>query len=247
MALYPDASGGAIGALLRQIQQDRQTTPTATPPNTEPGNPVRDLVQPALSQVESPESAHVFASRPELSPGQPGSAPDGASTVVPPSGVAAPGGVVAPVAPIVPAAAPGQPGFAPAGAPGENSSIAPSSSLAASPWRASPPSLASHVGVPLTSVLGTSAKPAPSVAKPPTPTPTPTPSRPVGSTARVGGISLGTGLSGAANIASKILPGLAEGASRLNPTAIAASLIPTQALNNLTNLFGITSRKVSKS
>lgn len=137
MGIYPDASGGSIGALLRQIQDERQNNPAATPPNTEVGNPVRDLTQPALSAVESPESAHVFATRPELTPGQPGQgAPLGEGTVVPPVAPepSASAGVVAPAGPAGNPSAPAAPS-APSPAP-------------SSPMKTATLGLASHVGAP---------------------------------------------------------------------------------------------------
>lgn len=65
---YLQAQGqSAIGALLRKIQEERNVNPVATPPGTEISSPIRELVQPPLSQVESPESAHVYAAKPEAS------------------------------------------------------------------------------------------------------------------------------------------------------------------------------------
>lgn len=196
-------TGSAIGALLRQIREDQANSPTATPPGTDINSPIRGLVQQPLSQVESPESAHVITTRPEVSP------------VVLPGSTATPGGttpsagapsVVPPVAPVVPPTAPGPSGApteAPSGAPTPSGSASPSFSPSSSSAPAAKPiSLATRIGgVPSPApkaVLGAS------TAKPPTPTPTPAPARNIApGPSRIGGAPI---LSTGASLATKILP-----------------------------------------
>ena len=89
--------GSAIGNLLRQIQEEKQTSPLQTPPQTEVGSPVRNIVQGGLSQVESPESNKTAVIRPEL-------------TAEAPAGK---GGVIAPVGDVGSPTAPGLPVLGP--------------------------------------------------------------------------------------------------------------------------------------
>lgn len=97
MPAYPSASSGNIGALLRAIQEDNQTSPLSQPPQTQVGSPIRNLVQGPLQQVEAPQSAHVVSVRPESA---------GVSTTAPTQAPSAIGPivnkVVAPVAPLPP-------------------------------------------------------------------------------------------------------------------------------------------------
>lgn len=89
-------AGGTIGALLRQIQEEKSQGPLVATPDTQTGSPIRSLVQPSLSQVEAPDSSRLVSVRPEL-----GGAEQGGQPVVPPFGGgeagAEPGSVVAPL------------------------------------------------------------------------------------------------------------------------------------------------------
>ena len=87
--------GSAIGNLLRQIQEEKQLSPLQTPPQTEVGSPVRNIVQGGLSQVESPESNKTAVIRPELT----AEAPAGKGGVIAPVGDV--GGPVAPGLPVL--------------------------------------------------------------------------------------------------------------------------------------------------
>lgn len=98
MPAYQSTTGGTIGALLRQIEEDKQKSPLAELPSNQPGSPVRDLIQGPLQSVESPDTAHVMSVKPELS-----GAGDTAPSGVVPANVPLnqPGAPAAPAAPVV--------------------------------------------------------------------------------------------------------------------------------------------------
>lgn len=153
---YQSAGGSNIGSLLRMIQEDKQNSPLAIPPTAEQGSPIRNLVQGPLSQVESPESAHVFATRPELSSVVPPAAPQ---TVVPGAAEPATGPVVGPVAPEV-----HEPGVAaPVGpaAPAQHASAPGVAPAAASAVKQQPISLATRIVPGSVTPSAASTKPSP--------------------------------------------------------------------------------------
>ena len=170
--------GSAIGNLLRQIQEEKQTSPLQTPPQTEVGSPVRNIVQGGLSQVESPESNKTAVIRPELT----AEAPAGKGGVIAPVGdVGSPTAPGLPVlgpssgfSPVAPAFAAERPAASPSRTISNTSTaqnIAPSLGTKLSPVSLSVPKINSLSNAP-------SPKSAPagkSTQKPPVPSPTPAP------------------------------------------------------------------------
>lgn len=102
--VYQSATGSNIGTLLRLIQEDQNKSLAATPPASEPGSPIRGVIQGPLQAPEAPNSNRVVSLKPEgalqQGPQQPGVAP------VAPGGSGQPEGVVAPRIPVAPVAAP---------------------------------------------------------------------------------------------------------------------------------------------
>jgi hypothetical protein len=95
--MYPTNQGSNIGTLLRMIREDQNQNIAATPPATQPGSAIREVVQQPLSSPNDPNSARVVSVRPE---GVTQQGPDTQVTqpVAPASPAAAPP-VVAPTAP----------------------------------------------------------------------------------------------------------------------------------------------------
>lgn len=108
MPVYQPSPTGTIGTLLRGIQEDRQVSPIANPPQAQPGSPTRELIQAPLQQVEAPESARVIATRPETAPiinGAP------LAPIVAPAGAAAAAPAPSIIAPVASYDAPSESGF----------------------------------------------------------------------------------------------------------------------------------------
>jgi len=126
MALYQMQSGGALGSLLRKIQEEKELMPHRIPPSAEVVSPLRQMIAEPLKAPEAVGAAHVVGMKPEVSPVSPmgpgGIAPTPVGTPVPP---VAPR-IVAPVAPATPT--PSAPsGFAaPAATPAPTPTPAPS-------------------------------------------------------------------------------------------------------------------------
>lgn len=73
MAGYLNSAGNSIGSLLRFIQEQKSTSPIV-PPRSEPGSPIRNVVQEPLKGSEGQGTSKVVSIRPEgtLTPsGQP--------------------------------------------------------------------------------------------------------------------------------------------------------------------------------
>lgn len=130
--LYPSSSGSNIGTLLRLIQEDQNKNISNTPPGSQPGTPIRNVVQGPLQNVEAPGSSRVVSIKPE---GVTQQGPQQAQQVLPPSGispVAGTGNVIAPRAPVAPT--PSGPSSSPVSAPAlTQSSPNPASRVAATP------------------------------------------------------------------------------------------------------------------
>lgn len=182
MPAYQSATGGTIGALLRQIQEEKNAQPLATPPSSDTSSPIRGLVQQPLQQVEAPDSSRVISVRPDTQPlsgggDVPAVVPSAAAPV---QSVGTPSVVGANY--VKPAEVAGVPGVAPVPTPVPTPSPVqsqPSSVPASKIASVSAPSLATKItNAPSTSrgsVKGTSTK----VSAPnPSPTPAPRPPNP---------------------------------------------------------------------
>lgn len=101
MAEYQSQSTGDIGNLLRLIQQEKASSVLNQPPGSQPGAPVRSVVQSPLQSAEAPGSSRVVSTPAEGSPNV--VAPGGTGGTVASSGIVAP---AVPVPPIAPAPAP---------------------------------------------------------------------------------------------------------------------------------------------
>lgn len=64
--IYPGLYSGAIGSLLRQIQEQKSQSPII-PPGAEVSTPARDIVEQPNQSIESPGTQRVISQRPEAS------------------------------------------------------------------------------------------------------------------------------------------------------------------------------------
>lgn len=213
MGAYPSAAGGTIGSLLRAIQEEKQQGPLATPPQTEAGSPIRNLVQAPLMQAESPESSRVISVRPEAAPVQQG--------------------VVQSVVPPVPAVVPAASVVAPTAPSGSPASSPQFSLPSAQPNFSSPASPVSAVRQPspisATSSVDSSGARLPSLAtviKPTLPSPTPTPSKSQSSPTQ-GRSVFGDLLT----IGTRLAPLLRIGPALLNDLLVAPKKVLEQEIN----------------
>lgn len=146
--MYQNAASGDISSLLRLIQEEKATSVLANPPASEPGAPIRGVVQEPLKSPEAPGGSRVVSTPAEA---------------VVPGGMVAPGGVVAPIAPVAPMAP-----VAPVSAPSMPRISAPSIGGSPAPQN-SPQGSTSPVASPMSrQVLGTTIKPNPVAAPKPT-------------------------------------------------------------------------------
>ena len=175
--MYPQG-GSTIGNLLRAIQEEKAKSPLTNAPATEPGSPIRGLIQQPILQAESPDSNRNAVIRPELSTSQEipgGSRPfDSIPPAQPEANVIAP----APSSPVIDAVPTNRaplPEVRSSGQPSRPSNSAPSlPSLATklSPISLSLPKVGTVLGTTNKSTVSTQPK------KQDIPKPTPTPQRP---------------------------------------------------------------------